>query len=166
MNNDATVSAAAQALVQAATERSMTITTIESCTGGLIAGAITGVAGSSAVFETGFVTYANAAKTRLVGVLPQTLASVGAVSRSTVLQMAQGGLIAASADLAIAVSGIAGPGGGSAEKPVGLVHLALCTSTGRSHHEHTVFAGDRTAVRNATVIAALKRALELIEARD
>lgn len=108
----------------------MTIVTAESCTGGLVAGAITEIAGSSDVFDRGFVTYSNAAKSELLGVSPETLARFGAVSAETAQAMAAGALERSSATLAVSVTGVAGPGGGSAEKPVGLVHFAACRRTG------------------------------------
>ncbi|MBN9055477.1 MAG: CinA family protein, partial [Rhizobiales bacterium] len=104
--------------------RGLTIATAESCTAGLIAGAITEIAGSSNAFDRGFVTYSNAAKQQMIGVSGETLEAHGAVSRPTALEMAEGALRHSNADISVAVTGIAGPGGGSGEKPVGLVHLA------------------------------------------
>lgn len=116
-------------IVEKATELSTTITTVESCTGGLVSAAITDIAGSSAVFERGFVTYSNTAKMELVQVSQQVLDDFGAVSENTVKDMATGGLKAAHADIAIAVSGIAGPGG-SDHKPEGRVCFACATRSG------------------------------------
>ena len=132
------------------------ITTAESCTGGLIAGALTEIAGSSAVVDRGFVTYTNQAKMELIGVSSATLAAFGAVSKETALQMAQGALIRSDAHVAVAVTGIAGPGGGSADKPVGLVHLALRSRSGQIDHRGMRY-GDlgRDQVRLATVRTAL-----------
>lgn len=132
------------------------IATAESCTGGLIAGALTEIAGSSAVVDRGFVTYTNQAKMDLIGVSSGTLTAFGAVSKETALQMAQGALIRSDAHVAVAVTGIAGPGGGSAEKPVGLVHLALRSRSGQIDHREMRY-GDlgRDQVRLATVRTAL-----------
>jgi len=130
------------------------VATAESCTGGLIAGALTEVAGSSAVFDRGFVTYSNAAKSELLGVPAMLINLEGAVSEPVAIAMAEGALKRSAADLAVSVTGIAGPGGGSADKPVGLVHLA-CAGTGRpTAHRREIFAGDRAAVREQTVFTA------------
>lgn len=139
------------------------ITTAESCTGGLIAGALTALPGSSAIVHGGFVTYANAAKVAMVGVPQATLDAHGAVSNQTAQAMAEGALTAADVDLAIAVTGIAGPGGGSAEKPVGLVHFGVA----RRDHETLLDAqrfGDlgRHEIRVATVRHALRLALKAL----
>jgi len=144
--------------------RNKTVTTVESCTGGLIAGAITSIAGSSAVFETGFVTYSNAAKTTLVGVPENLLQRHGAVSEQVAAAMAEGALLRAGADLALSVTGIAGPGGGSAEKPVGMVcfGLSVRTAEGLPHTQtQTRQFGDlgRDGVRQASVRHALEWAL-------
>nr|WP_316655053.1 CinA family protein [uncultured Gellertiella sp.] len=138
------------------------IATAESCTGGLIAGALTDIAGSSAVVDRGFVTYSNEAKVDMLGVSQTTLAEFGAVSRQTALQMAAGALSRSRADVAVAVTGIAGPGGGSPEKPVGLVHLAAKARDGRSLH-HEMHYGDlgRDGIRRATVRTALEMLGEL-----
>jgi len=149
------------ALLQA---RGWRVSTAESCTGGLLAGAITDVAGSSGWFERGFVTYSNEAKTEMLGVRTETLAAHGAVSEPTAREMAAGALQRSASDLAIAVTGIAGASGGSAEKPVGLVCLALGRRGGGIESWTERFAGDREAVRNAAVIAALDRLIG--QARD
>jgi nicotinamide-nucleotide amidase len=132
------------------------IATAESCTGGLIAGALTEIAGSSAVVDRGFVTYTNQAKMDLIGVSSATLEAFGAVSKETALQMAQGALIRSGAHVAVAVTGIAGPGGGSADKPVGLVHIALRSRSGQIDHREMRY-GDigRDQMRLATVRTAL-----------
>jgi nicotinamide-nucleotide amidase len=131
------------------------IATAESCTGGLIAAALTAIPGSSDVVDRGFVTYSNAAKTALVGVPEAMLIAHGAVSEPVARAMAEGALDRAEAEIAVAVTGVAGPGGGSAEKPVGLVWLA-CARAGRpTVTRREVFPGDRAGVRAATVIAAL-----------
>jgi nicotinamide-nucleotide amidase len=150
----------AQAVLDACRGRGWHVTTAESCTGGLVAAALTAIAGSSDVVERGFVTYSNKAKTELLGVPPATLAAYGAVSAETAAAMARGAIGRAPADLAISVTGIAGPGGATATKPVGLVFLGLARGDGRSRSERHVFAGDRAAVRDA----ALRAALELLAA--
>ncbi|WJH40216.1 CinA family protein [Aliirhizobium terrae] len=137
--------------------RGLMVSTAESCTGGLIAGALTEIAGSSAVVDRGFVTYTNEAKMDLLGVKSTTLAAYGAVSKETALQMVQGALFRSRANLAVAVTGIAGPAGGSAEKPVGLVHLAARGREGAILHREMRY-GDigRTEIRLATVRTAFE----------
>lgn len=137
-------------------DRGLKLATAESCTGGLISACLTSVAGSSAVFERGFVTYANRAKEEMLGVPDSTLARVGAVSEEVARAMADGARARSSADLTVAVTGIAGPGGGTPEKPVGLVHVAAARAGLPTVHERHVFSGDRDAVRTATVEAALR----------
>ena len=149
-------SALAVALGAVLRRRGRTVATAESCTGGLIAGAITGVAGSSAWFERGFVTYSNDAKTEMLGVRPETLAALGAVSEAVAAEMAAGALARSRADLAVAVTGIAGPDGGSAAKPVGTVCFGWARRGGAVDAETRRFAGDRAEVRAATVEAALR----------
>lgn len=155
---------AAEALVRALSERGLTVTSAESCTGGLLSGAITSVAGASSVFHTGFVTYANDAKTRMLGVQPETLQAHGAVSQQTAAEMALGALKAAGADLAISVTGIAGPGG-SEHKPEGRVCFGYALREGSATHTETIEFGalGRVKVRDATVAHALKRGLRLVE---
>lgn len=147
----------AAAIIAAYRDRGWMIATAESCTGGLIAGALTEIAGSSAVVDRGFVTYTNQAKMDLIGVSATTLEAFGAVSKETALQMVGGALMRSGAQVAVAVTGIAGPGGGSAEKPVGLVHLALKTRSGAVDHREMRY-GDigRDQVRMATVRTALE----------
>jgi len=128
----------------------------ESCTGGLIAAALTDIAGSSDVVERGFVTYADRAKTDLLGVPDALIATHGAVSEAVARAMAEGALERSPADLAVAVTGIAGPGGATPGKPVGLVHLAAARRGRRTLHERHVFAGNRARVRQSAVVAALK----------
>lgn len=141
------------------------VATAESCTGGLICGALTDISGSSAVVDRGFATYTNTAKVEMLGVQAATLATYGAVSRETALQMVQGALFRSRADLAVAVTGVAGPGGGSADKPVGLVHLAARSRSGKILH-HEMRYGDigRNEVRLATVTTALEMLLEVAQA--
>jgi len=138
------------------------LTTAESCTGGGIAAAVTEIAGSSGWFDRGFVTYSNQAKIDLLGVSEATLAAHGAVSEATVREMAHGALTRGRAQLAVAVSGVAGPGGGSAQKPVGTVWLAWATSDG-VHARRFQFEGDRAAVRRQAVVEALRGAVETLE---
>ena len=147
---------AALRLADALRARGWRMAAAESCTGGLIAAACTAVAGSSDWFERGFVTYSNAAKLALLGVPEPVLAAHGAVSREVALAMAQGALLHAPVQLAVAVTGIAGPGGAVPGKPVGTVWLAWATAAG-AQAELLQLPGDRSAVRNATVSAALQR---------
>lgn len=135
--------------------RRLRVTTAESCTGGLVAAAITAVAGSSAWFEYGWVVYSNEAKQNLLGVAAKTLASAGAVSLETVRELARNALLRADADLAVAVSGIAGPGGGSEAKPVGTVCFGWAGRDGRLEAESLYFAGDRNTVREQAVLHVL-----------
>ncbi|PVZ85664.1 nicotinamide-nucleotide amidase [Serratia sp. S1B] len=140
--------------------RGQWITCAESCTGGGIAKAITDIAGSSAYFDRGFVTYSNAAKHELLGVENETLAAYGAVSEQVVREMALGALSAAKADLALSVSGIAGPDGGSEQKPVGTVWFGFAERGGRVLACRKQFTGDRDAVRLQATIFSLQMALE------
>jgi nicotinamide-nucleotide amidase len=153
---------AAQVLARCRAEKFM-LATAESCTGGMIAAALTDIAGSSDVVERGFVTYSNAAKSEMLGVPADLIARVGAVSEEVARAMAMGALVHAPVDLAIAVTGIAGPGGGSAGKPVGLVHFGVARRGVPTHTEHHVFPGDRDAVRRATVLRALEMLLAAAE---
>ena len=136
--------------------------TAESCTGGLIAGACTDLAGSSDWFERGFVSYSNAAKTELLGVDAALIAQHGAVSEPVARAMAQGAVAHAHAQVAVAVTGVAGPGGGSVDKPVGLVWFGWAVPGG-VHTEAQRFDGDRAAVRAATVHHALAHLLTLLD---
>ncbi|MCB1424665.1 MAG: CinA family protein [Zhengella sp.] len=146
----------AAAVLDAARARGMMIATAESCTGGLIIGALTDIAGSSDVVDRGFVTYSNQAKQDMLGVSEDTLTAHGAVSAETATEMAAGALARSGADLAISVTGVAGPGGGSDEKPVGLVWFGLAKDGARAIAESRMFAGlDREGVRRATVLHAL-----------
>lgn len=139
--------------------RGVMIATAESCTGGLIAGCLTEIAGSSAVVERGFVTYSNEAKTEMLGVPATTISAVGAVSEEVARAMVEGAVERSRAELAVAVTGVAGPGGGSAEKPVGLVHFGCAIEGGETLHRREVFPGDRSAVREATIRTALEMLL-------
>ena len=156
--------ALAQSVLDACRARGWHIATAESCTGGLVAGALTAIAGSSDVLERGFVTYSNKAKSELLGVAPEIIAAHGAVSAETAAAMAQGAVTRAPVDLAISVTGVAGPGGATPTKPVGLVLLGLARRGGTCRTERHVFGGDRSAVRQAALEVAL-RMLE-IEARS
>lgn len=155
----------AQRIISDFTARGFMVSTAESCTGGLIAGSLTEIAGSSAVVDRGFVTYTNQAKMDMLGVGTGTLATFGAVSRQTALQMAHGALFRSRADFAVAVTGIAGPGGGSPDKPVGLVHLAAKARSGKIlHHEMRYGEIGRTEIRLATVRTALEMLVALNQA--
>jgi nicotinamide-nucleotide amidase len=159
--SDADTTAAATRVLDASRANGLKIATAESCTGGLVAGALTDIAGSSDVVERGFVTYSNEAKVEMLGVPEATLATHGAVSKATAEAMAVGAIRRSAADLAVAVTGIAGPGGGTAEKPVGLVHFAVAARDGRHGHRERRF-GDigRAEVRQRSVLVAL----EMLEA--
>jgi nicotinamide-nucleotide amidase len=146
-------------LAQELKRRSLMMVTAESCTGGLIAGACTDLGGSSEWFERGFVTYSNAAKSELLGVPAELIAQHGAVSEPVARAMAAGALTHSPAQLAVSVTGVAGPTGGSADKPVGTVWFGWATPAG-TFTEHQRFAGDRAAVRAATVRHALAGLLQ------
>lgn len=156
------IEAAARALVQDWTARGLTAATAESCTGGLVAAALTEIPGSSNVLDRGFVTYSNGAKVELLKVSAATLSRHGAVSAETAVEMARGALKGSDAEVSIAVTGIAGPGGGSAEKPVGLVHLAAARRDGQVRHQEMRY-GDvgRDQIRLATVRTALSMLAEM-----
>jgi len=145
----------AQSVLDACRARGWHVATAESCTGGLVAGALTAIAGSSDVVERGFVTYSNEAKSELLGVPPETIAAHGAVSSETAAAMAEGAVARAPVDLAISVAGVAGPDGGSATKPVGLVIFGLARRDGLCRTERRIFDGDRSAVRQAALQVAL-----------
>ncbi len=150
MIDQAALDAAAD-LLERLRARGLRLATAESCTGGLIAAALTHIAGSSDVLDRGFVTYSNAAKSELLGVRAELIASHGAVSEPVAQHMAQGALERSFADIAVSVTGVAGPGGGSAEKPVGTVWFGVARRGGTVRTECQVFGGDRGAVRLATV---------------
>jgi nicotinamide-nucleotide amidase len=151
----------AAALLDACRAKRVKLATAESCTGGLIAGVLTAIAGSSDVVERGFVTYSNEAKIELLGVPAELIGTVGAVSEQVARAMAEGALQRSHADIVVSVTGVAGPGGGSTEKPVGLVWLGLAQRGEPTASDRQVFPGDRTAIRIATV----QRAFALIRAR-
>jgi nicotinamide-nucleotide amidase len=161
----ATLSEQATALLELCRRKQLKIAAAESCTGGLIAATLTEIPGSSDVVERGFVTYSNEAKQTMLGVPATTLEKFGAVSRETAEAMAKGALAHSLADLAVSVTGVAGPGGGSPGKPVGLVHFAAASKRGRLIHREKRF-GDigRAQVRHASVGEALAMLSDLAEA--
>ena len=156
MNDGDTINTLAVALVEELIAANRRVATAESCTGGWIAKAITDVAGSSACFAYGIVSYSDDAKSALLGVSPDTLSAHGAVSEPVVREMAAGVLELSGADLTVAVSGIAGPDGGSEEKPVGTVWFGWQGGAGNASSARVRFEGDRDAVRRQTVITALQ----------
>ena len=152
----------ARALLDLCRSRKLTLATAESCTGGLVAAALTEIPGSSDVIDRGFVSYSNDAKRTMLGVKASTLESFGAVSRETAMQMAIGALEKAGVDLAVSITGIAGPGGATPGKPVGLVHLAAAARDGRLlHHECRFGAVGRSVVRQRSVLEALRMLTDL-----
>ena len=159
MIDDPHLLARAERLVAAYTAAGRTLATAESCTGGLVAALLTAVPGSSAAVERGYVTYSNAAKAEAIGVDPALIEGHGAVSEPVARAMAEGARAASRADVAVAITGIAGPGGGSAEKPVGLVHLAVASPEGTRHLARRYSDLGRTEIRRA----AVKDALGLLE---
>ncbi|KIZ41581.1 MULTISPECIES: CinA family protein [Rhodopseudomonas] len=151
-----------RSLLDLCRSRKLTIATAESCTGGLVAAALTEIPGSSAVIDRGFVTYSNEAKHAMLGVETATLANFGAVSKETATAMAIGALEHAEVDLAVSITGIAGPGGATPGKPVGLVHFAAAARDGRiTHREHRFGAIGRSNVRQRSVVEALRMLIEL-----
>lgn len=142
--------------------RNRRICTAESCTGGLIAKSLTDLAGSSEWFDRGFVTYSNSAKNEMLGVAADLIENHGAVSEPVARAMATGALQRGASDYAIAVTGVAGPGGGSAEKPVGTVWISVASEATREAHLYQ-FEGDRAAVREATLVAGLQAILALVD---
>jgi nicotinamide-nucleotide amidase len=156
---------AAAAVLDSCRARGLKVATAESCTGGLVVGALTGIAGSSDVVDRSFVTYSNEAKQQMLGVPSATLRDFGAVSRQTAEAMARGALGKADADIVVAITGVAGPGGGSPDKPVGLVHFAAAARGGALTHVEMRY-GDigRSEVRDKSVLEALAMLKELAEA--
>ena len=143
-------------------QKKLHVTTAESCTGGLIAGTLVNVPGISAWFGEGYVTYSNEAKEKLLGVSPKTLEAYGAVSEQTAEEMARGAARAASAEVAISATGIAGPDGGTAKKPVGLVYMG-CFCNDCVRVEKHIFSGDRAQIRAQSVQAALRLLKTMLE---
>ncbi len=164
-SREASLPALARAVLALARAHGLTIATAESCTGGLVAATLTGVAGASDVFDAAFVTYSNAAKTALLGVPAGVIEAMGAVSAEVAAAMALGALRASRASLVVAITGIAGPGGGSARKPVGLVHLAAAAADGRAHRleRHYNPGAGRAAIRRAATRDALLLLRELAQ---
>jgi nicotinamide-nucleotide amidase len=154
---------AAEHVLVACRKRGLKLVTAESCTGGLVAAALTAIAGSSDVVERAFVTYANEAKREMLGVPWDALLGHGAVSEPVARAMASGALARSHADLAVSVTGVAGPGGGSAEKPVGLVHFAAVRAGHEPIAERHVFPGDRDSIRRVSVVTALSMLASLAE---
>ena len=150
------ITALALELGAACKARGWTVATAESCTGGGVGEAITRIPGSSGWFDRGFITYSNEAKIDLLGVRQETLGSDGAVSETAAREMAQGALSQSNASLAVAVTGVAGPDGGTATKPVGLVWFAWATLSGEVQSRFEVFGGDRAAIREQAVQEALR----------
>ena len=144
-------------------KRGFKLVTAESCTGGLIAAALTAIAGSSDVVDRGFVTYSTEAKREMLGVPWDAIVGHGAVSEQVARAMATGALARSGAQLSVSVTGVAGPGGGSPEKPVGLVHFGVARTGFETVAEHHVFPGDRDAIRRLTVITALAMLAKLAE---
>lgn len=155
--------ARAESVLATCRAKGLMVTCVESCTGGLLTGALTAIAGSSDVVDRGFVTYSNEAKNQQVGVPMDLINSNGAVSKSVARAMAEGGLAHSEADIAVAITGVAGPGGGTEAKPVGLVHIATARSGGLILHRQQIFPGNRTAVREASILTALDMICELAE---
>jgi nicotinamide-nucleotide amidase len=158
------IRALAKQVLDACESRGLMVATAESCTGGMVAAALTDIPGSSAVVERGFVTYSNAAKTESLGVPAALIEAHGAVSEPVARAMAEGALAHSEADLAVAITGIAGPGGGSAEKPEGLVHFAAARRGGATRHRRVAFGAlGRDQVRAAAAREALAMLLAAAE---
>ena len=154
----------AERLVQAASEKRVMIATAESCTGGLVSAAITDIAGSSSIFDRGFVTYSNEAKSELLGVSPSFIDQHGAVSAVVACAMAEGAIKNSRASISVAITGIAGPGGGSVEKPVGLVHFATSVKGSDTLHFEKRFGNlSREEIRDTAVKTALEALIERIK---
>lgn len=152
---DPALSAEAGRVVAGLLVRGIRVATAESCTGGLVAAALTAIPGSSQVVDRGFVTYSNPAKTEMLGVPAEMLDEHGAVSESVARAMAEGALARSSAGMAVSTTGIAGPGRDGTSKPVGLVHFALAATGHPTHHHAEIFEGDREAIRRQAVLTAL-----------
>ena len=158
---DAEISRLAQSIIAEAVRRKMLVVTAESCTGGMVAAALTSISGSSQAFDRGFVTYSNRSKSEMIGVQKELIVRVGAVSQEVSMAMAEGAIAKTGADLAVSITGIAGPGGGSQMKPVGLVHFATALLGGKTVHSEVQF-GDlgRNEVRRAAMEHALQMLLD------
>jgi nicotinamide-nucleotide amidase len=153
----------AEHVLFACRRRKLKLVTAESCTGGLVAATLTAISGSSDVVDRAFITYSNEAKREMLGVSWDALMGHGAVSEQVARAMAAGALARSDADLAVSVTGVAGPGGGSAEKPVGLVYFAALRSDGEPIAERHVFPGDRDTIRRVSVLTALTMLVSLAE---
>ena len=151
----------APTLIKKLTASSQTLSTVESCTGGLLFGYLTAIPGASAVLDRGFITYSNKAKQEMVGVTAHTLESYGAVSQQTAEEMAKGGCQTAHTDLSISLTGIAGPSGGTHEKPVGLVWISAFRNDGVQQTERHLFTGNRQKIRTAACAHAISLLLRL-----
>jgi nicotinamide-nucleotide amidase len=152
---DLDIRSLAAELLNMSKERGFTVATVESCTGGLVCGALTAIAGSSAMVQGGLVTYANEAKVALAGVPLRLIEQHGAVSEPVARAMAEGGRQRLNASFAVSITGVAGPGGGSDEKPVGLVHFACAGASGTRHRERRFGDGSRDEIRRLSVLEAL-----------
>ena len=155
----------AKRVLNACRRQALEVATAESCTGGLIAATLTEVAGSSDVVQRGYVTYSNAAKIELLGVPEKMIAIHGAVSEIVARAMAEGARKRARVDIAVSVTGVAGPGGGTAAKPVGLVHLACARAGRRTLHRRVLLKGNRAAIRRQSVAIALSMILQQVGSR-
>lgn len=153
----------ANRILAACKQHGLRVATVESCTGGLLSAILTELPGSSDMFTHGFVTYANAAKEQMVGVPKKLLDDNGAVSEPVARAMAEGGLSASGADVVIAITGVAGPGGGSDAKPVGTVHLACAVKGGATTHRKMHYTGDRSAIRLSAVDTALDMLMDAVK---
>ena len=157
------LNAQAERLMRRMCDAKLCIATAESCTGGMLAALLTDIEGAGHAFERGFVTYSNAAKTEMLGVDPALIARVGAVSEEVARAMAEGAIARSDADWAVAVTGIAGPGGAVPGKPVGTVWLALAGRNGPTTAERLQLGGDRAAVREQTVVQAFDRLIATVK---
>ena len=154
---------AAESLSRELRARSQTLTTVESCTGGLVGAAITALPGSSDIYPGGYITYSNELKQRMVGVSANILKTHGAVSAQTAIEMAMGGLGHTNADHAIAITGIAGPNGGSDEKPVGTVWICVCGPERKTDCRRFLFPGERPSVRESSAISAMRMLIQMLK---
>lgn len=159
MNREPDITALAERVLSEARSRGLRIATAESCTGGLVSVALTDIPGSSDVFERGFITYSNEAKQELLGVPADVIRSHGAVSTQAATALASGALARSRADIAVSITGVAGPGGGSVQKPIGLVHFAIASRNGPPGARHETFGNPG---RDAIRLAATRVALEML----
>ena len=150
-------------VILACNQKNLRLATAESCTGGLISGCLTAVSGASKILYCGYVTYTNELKTKLLGVPANILTEHGAVSEIVSKSMAIGAIKSSNADISVSVTGIAGPGGGTTEKPVGLVHVSVAHKNFETLHERHLFEGDRDSIRSQTIKAALELLIKQVE---